>query len=144
MEKKTRFEIRLSSEERLKLSALSAQSKLSESEVLRTLITNGSVIEVEKNNRVEGLLDDMSIAVLNLINLVGERLEAIESVLIDHLSSAKNTNFNSALITQNNQSEIPTLDEFEKSFSKPQMPSQLQAFKEMVKSEYKKQYGVSA
>lgn len=158
MEKKTRFEIRLTPEERLKLSALAAQSRLTESEVLRTLITSGSVIEkpsvvlneqlsdnTQKLTKIEGTIEDMHHAFIGLIEAVTTRLEAMESVLVESLSSSGDsaqtmqTQTNEA--AQETQQTLPTLAEFAKQFQAPLMPSQIESFKEMVYGEYVKKYG---
>lgn len=160
MEKKVRLEIRLSPAERLKLSALAAQSRLTESEVLRTLITSGQVIEkpsvvlneqlsdnTQKLTKIEGTIEDMHHAFIGLIEAVTARLEAMESVLVESLSSPSNysppVKIQSHEDTQSSpqELELPTLAEFTKQYQTPQMPSQQETFKEMVKSEYVKKYG---
>ena len=149
LEATTRFGVKLTPEERVKLALMSKQMDVSESEVLRMLIVSGIIIEKPVNNLLLEISDDISKMRAEINDLsskisaknyeIETRLQEVEDVLVGEIVERQPV----SQPFQTDSKEIPTLAEFSKQFTPPAMPSQLESFKEMVKQEYIKKFGVS-
>ena len=151
MEVTTRFGVKLTAEERAKLILMATKLNVSESEVLRTLIIGGTVIEKpekgfellteihEKLSRMTADFDHFCNEAASKNNSLESRVQELEDVLVSEIVERQPVSQPSQI----DPNEPPTLTEFSKQFTAPAMPSQLESFKEMVKQEYIKKFGVS-
>lgn len=150
LEATTRFAVKLTVEERAKLIFMAAKLKTSESEVLRTLIVAGVIIEkpekgYELLTEINEMLSRMKVEFEHFYSettskniSIESRVQDLEDVLVNEIVERQPSQVPKELSTK-----LPTLDEFSKQFTPPAMPSQLENFKEMVKQEYIKKHGVS-
>ena len=151
LEANSRFNLKLTPEERAKLIFMASRLKVSESEVLRTLIVGGVIIEkpekgYELLTEINEMLSRMKVDFEHFYSetasknsSIESRVQDLEDVLVNEIVERQPDSQPSQI----NPNEQPTLAEFSKQFTPPAMPSQLESFKEMVKQEYIKKFGVS-
>ena len=151
LEATNRFAVKLTAEERAKLVFMSLRLKVSESEVLRTLIVAGTIIEkpekgYELLTEIHEMLSKMKVDFEHFYSETASknssleaRIQDLEDVLVNEIVERQPASKPS----QTDSKELPTLEEFSKQFTPPAMPSQQENFKEMVKQEYIKKFGVS-
>ena len=150
LEANSRFNLKLTPEERAKLIFMASRLKVSESEVLRTLIVGGVIIEkpekgYELLTEINEMLSRMKVDFEHFYSetasknsSIESRVQDLEDVLVNEIVERQPSQVPKELSTK-----LPTLEEYSKQFTPPAMPSQLESFKEMVKQEYIKKFGVS-
>lgn len=150
MEATNRFVVKLTPEERAKLVFMAAKLKTNESEVLRTLIVGGVIIEkpekgYELLTEIHEMLSRMKVDFKHIYIETASKNSSLESRVQDLEDVFVNEIVERQPVSQPSLdlNEPPTLEEFSKQFTPPSMPSQLENFKEMVKQEYIKKNGVS-